>query len=236
MPNYDLKDDTQLCPTERKALKEIYDLAKGREWTDSEHWTSEYKTCCDWHGVMCDETDQVIELTLSNNALSGKLSESIGDLRALKVLDLSDNNIKVRRQLRSYVRASILLFSLTHYTFISPHQGSIPSEIGLLSSLTTVRLSHNSFVGSAPAELGTLERLELVQLHSNRILGSISLTLRSHLLEKSSFTADCGVPSFFEEPVECDKCTMCCKNLDFMLCYFLQSSNLSNFLLISLLL
>merc|ERR1712194_405574 len=60
VPNCDVKDDTQLCPTERKALKEIYDLAKGREWTDSEHWTSEYKTYCDWHGVMCDETDQVI--------------------------------------------------------------------------------------------------------------------------------------------------------------------------------
>jgi len=37
----------------------------------------------------------VIELNLSNNGLSGRLSESIGNLTFIEVLDLSDNDIKV---------------------------------------------------------------------------------------------------------------------------------------------
>ena len=36
------------------------------------------------------------KLNLTNNGLSGRLSESIGDLTFIKELDLSDNDIKVR--------------------------------------------------------------------------------------------------------------------------------------------
>jgi hypothetical protein len=113
MPSCDLKDNTQLCPIERKALKEVYDSAKGREWTDSENWTSEYVTCCDWKGVKCDASGKVEALNLANNGLSGRLSASVGDLHGLKVLDLSDNDIKVNNQLHSYDKfAPILHFHI----------------------------------------------------------------------------------------------------------------------------
>ena len=48
-------------------------------------------------------------------------------------------------------------------------QGSIPTEIGLLSNLTYLRLSYNAFTGTAPAGLGELAKLQLLQLQSNRI-------------------------------------------------------------------
>jgi len=35
---FDLKNDPILCPSERGALKKIYDSAKGREWTKSTNW------------------------------------------------------------------------------------------------------------------------------------------------------------------------------------------------------
>ena len=91
-----MKEDAKLCPSERRVLKEFYDLAKGREWTESENWTYEYINCCKWWGVTCDETGRVEALRLTDNGLSGKLSSSIKDLHALKVLDLSDNDIKVK--------------------------------------------------------------------------------------------------------------------------------------------
>jgi len=43
-------------------------------------------------------------------------------------------------------------------------KGSIPTEIGLLSELTYLRLSYNAFTGTAPRVLGKLTKLQLLQL------------------------------------------------------------------------
>ena len=91
----DLADDVTLCPIERTALSNFYDAAKGGEWTNGTKWNDDYASHCDWHGVQCDENEKVTELILANNGLSGRLSSSIGHLSVLKVLDLSDNDIKV---------------------------------------------------------------------------------------------------------------------------------------------
>jgi len=92
----DLADDTTLCPIERNALSDFYDKAKGQEWTDRTNWLDEHASYCDWKGVDCDkDRNHVIELNLRNNGLSGRLSESIGNLTFIEVLDLSDNDIKV---------------------------------------------------------------------------------------------------------------------------------------------
>ena len=94
---FDLANDTSLCPPERNALNDIYDSAKGAEWTDRTNWLGgdEYTSYCDWKGVTCNEKNRVTELNLANNGLSGRLSESIGNLTFIEVLDLSDNDIKV---------------------------------------------------------------------------------------------------------------------------------------------
>ena len=113
MSSCDLQDDSKLCRTERKALKEIYDLAKGQEWTDSENWTAEYISNCFWKGVKCDASGNVEVLNLTNNGVSGKLSASVGALHGLKVLDLSDNDIKVNNHLHNYDRfVPILCFHI----------------------------------------------------------------------------------------------------------------------------
>ena len=95
--SFDLRNDTSLCPTERKALKEFYHTAKGQEWTRSDNWIDEYISCCDWHGVICaDDTGKaVVGLNLASNGLSGRLRDEIQKLRNLSKLDLSDNDLKV---------------------------------------------------------------------------------------------------------------------------------------------
>ncbi len=93
---FDLVKDTTLCPIERNVLSDFYYSAKGGEWTNSTNWVDEYASYCNWKGVTCDDsTNHVIRLNLTNNGLSGRLGESIGNLTSIEVLDLSDNDIKV---------------------------------------------------------------------------------------------------------------------------------------------
>ena len=90
-----MKDDSRLCPVERRALKAFYHSAKGAEWTDAENWLSEYETACNWKGIKCNDNSTIIGLNLTHNSLSGKLNSSIAELRSLEILDLSDNDIQV---------------------------------------------------------------------------------------------------------------------------------------------
>ena len=51
--------------------------------------------------------------------------------------------------------------------------GSIPSDLGDLSSLSTLNLSENSLTGSIPSELGGLSSLETLNLSGNQLSGAI---------------------------------------------------------------
>lgn len=113
-----MKDDDELCPSERNALKSFFDQSKGGEWTDSStilienevKWLDEYESHCNWLGITCNSESHVIRLDLPNNGLSGRLSESLGDLKSLQAIDLSDNDIKAREL---YTRTLGIPFSLT---------------------------------------------------------------------------------------------------------------------------
>ena len=91
-----------------------------------------------------------------------------------------------------------------------PSQGSIPTQLGLLSHLVYLKLSYNSFVGVIPLELGNLETLELLHLQGNRMEGEIVLPDLEQLYEESSFITDCGSPAYYEMPIVCKGCTICC--------------------------
>ena len=46
--------------------------AKGKEWTNSSGWGEQFTSVCDWHGVICNDANQPVELDLKSNGLSGK--------------------------------------------------------------------------------------------------------------------------------------------------------------------
>jgi len=97
MSGFDLCDDPLSCPAEQNALKEFYDLAKGSEWTVNSNWTDPYIGHCKWYGVKCNDANRlVVQLLLPSNGLLGTLTSMIAQLRFLAILDLNNNNIKVR--------------------------------------------------------------------------------------------------------------------------------------------
>ena len=55
--------------------------------------------------------------------------------------------------------------------------GSIPAELGNVSSLTQLHLDHNELSGTMPAELGNLSSLQGLFLRFNQLSGSIPLEL-----------------------------------------------------------
>ena len=86
LPGFDLIDDTKYCPTERNALKEFYDSAKGTEWTENENWLDPHIGHCDWYGVKCNDANSTVILELQSNGLSGTLTPNISTLSSLVVL------------------------------------------------------------------------------------------------------------------------------------------------------
>jgi hypothetical protein len=62
-----------MCPSERTALYNFYQSAKGNEWTKDSKWGDQLALPCDWYGVTCND-GLVVELNLTNNGLSGTLN------------------------------------------------------------------------------------------------------------------------------------------------------------------
>ena len=91
-----------------------------------------------WEGVTIDATsNQVTELDLEDESLSGIIPAGLGQLRHLTLLDLSDN-------------------SLT---------GSIPEDLANLEDLDEIRLSGNSLTGCIPQGLKDIPTNDLSSLN-----------------------------------------------------------------------
>lgn len=106
----------------------------------------------------------------SNSGLAGTIPPpSLGSLRALRVLSLSQNGLHgaIPRELGSLTRLEQLDLSYNNLT------GSIPAEIGGLSSLTILDLSWNGLQGGIPPSIGQLWRLQKLDLSCNNISGRI---------------------------------------------------------------
>eukprot|EP00591_Stephanopyxis_turris_P017022 CAMPEP_0195535554 /NCGR_PEP_ID=MMETSP0794_2-20130614/44472_1 /TAXON_ID=515487 /ORGANISM="Stephanopyxis turris, Strain CCMP 815" /LENGTH=417 /DNA_ID=CAMNT_0040668723 /DNA_START=61 /DNA_END=1311 /DNA_ORIENTATION=- len=86
--------------------------------------------------------------------------------------------------------------------------GTIPPEVGHLSSLEFLALADNNIYGNVPEELGILTKLENLYLQHNNIVGQVPekvCTLRSQFTLKD-FMLDCeGSPPV----ISCDCCTKC---------------------------
>ena len=115
----------------------------------------------EWRGVTMVD-GRVVKLDLMLMGLTGAVPAVIGQLTALKQLDLIGN------WLTSLPAETGQLASLTRLDLDSNQLTSLPAEIGQLTSLKELSLRGNQLT-SLPAEIGQLTLLEKLRLSENQL-------------------------------------------------------------------
>ena len=125
--------DTLTTSTDRAALVALYNATSGASWTNNSNWLSD-NPIYTWRGVTVDGNGRVTRLSLPSNGLSGSLPVKVGwSSPSWPGWDLNGN-------------------SLT---------GTIPSELGSLTRLSSLYLNDNQLSGSLPSQLGLLMEAKL---------------------------------------------------------------------------
>ncbi|MED6192853.1 hypothetical protein PIB30_013953 [Stylosanthes scabra] len=111
----------------------------------------------------------ILEVNLSDNALTLSLPIEIGNLKAVTFLDLSKNMISgsIPRDVSGLQNLQILNFSQNKLA------GDIPDSLGSLMSLKDLDLSQNNLFGLIPRSLESLHYLESINLSHNNLEGEI---------------------------------------------------------------
>nr|XP_051195677.1 phytosulfokine receptor 1-like [Lolium perenne] len=101
--------------------------------------------CCAWPGVLCSGAS-VVGVVLPNRTLRGKVSASLTDLTALRVLNLSGN------ALRGALPAGILRLSFLEALDVSSNAlaGTLTSLSISLPAIRVFNVSYNAFSGALP--------------------------------------------------------------------------------------
>ncbi|KAJ4718182.1 Receptor-like protein kinase [Melia azedarach] len=141
----------------------------------------------------------LFHLEMGWNSFSGFIPNTLGNLRNLKLLSLSDNYLTSSNPELSFLSSltnsnNLEVLSLADnplggilprsignlsnslkriYIYNCNISGSIPHEIGKLINLTTLSLGNNELNGSIPASLGRLQKLQGLSLGFNKLQGPI---------------------------------------------------------------
>ena len=182
------------CPalSDRAVLVELYRATEGSRWTDNTNWLTD-APLAEWYGVEATEDETVTALHLTGNNLRGAIPWDIGQLEAVKWLDLDYNWLhgpissaltKLGRLERLALQSNLLDGTIPpalgqlrtlQYLNLSDNQltGPIPATLGSLTSLTDLWLEINSLDGPIPPELGNLSSLVHLFLAENQLEGTI---------------------------------------------------------------
>merc|ERR1711991_677741 len=118
--------------------------------------------------VMCVNND-ITNINLSNNQLSGQIPKEIGNLIQLTYLGLYNNQLsgQIPKEIGNLIQLTYLGLSNNQLS------GQIPKEIGNLIQLTDLGLYNNQLSGQIPKEIGNLIQLTYLDLFNNQLSGQI---------------------------------------------------------------
>ncbi|MDR3189088.1 MAG: hypothetical protein LBT94_07900 [Prevotellaceae bacterium] len=148
------------------ALAAIYRESGGNKWTRRWFLSQPYRQ---WAGVVTDGNGRVVGLNLSDNNLSGALSEEWQFLDKLQYCLLNNNQLTgaIPSGVNRLTALEILDLSNNSFTGAIPHMGA-------LAALRMLDLSENSFAASAiPAFLADLTQLEDLRLKDANLTGEL---------------------------------------------------------------
>ncbi|KAJ0013316.1 hypothetical protein Pint_21483 [Pistacia integerrima] len=111
----------------------------------------------------------LIKLDVGQNLLSGPLSPSVRNLRAIKYLDLGINLLSEQLPEELGMLSELVSLSIGPNNFSGP----VPPELGNLSKLEHLYMGTNSFSGPLPSELGHLMKLKTLNIDSSGMSGEI---------------------------------------------------------------
>mmetsp|Transcript_34133 Transcript_34133/g.82115 ORF Transcript_34133/g.82115 Transcript_34133/m.82115 type:complete len:610 (+) Transcript_34133:746-2575(+) len=139
------------------------------------------------------QTTLLETLILSNNALTGTLSNSLGDMHSLQDLVLTSNQIGgwipvllgrlsnlVQLEMGDNELVGTIRDSFTSFTNLRSFDfsfnnlsGSIPPRLFDLTSLAEISLNGNSLDGRLPENMGNAAGLEMLYLDANTLTGTV---------------------------------------------------------------
>ncbi|KAJ9182350.1 hypothetical protein P3X46_006354 [Hevea brasiliensis] len=158
-----------------------------RNSTSSDPKTDISSSPCQWIGIACDESGNVIYINVSFSGLRGTLqSFNFSSFPSLERLDLSHNFLHGSIPSRISNLSKLIYLDLAVNNF----SGNIPSEIGMLKSLVVLEigmltslnvlaLTNNSLTGPIPATVGNTKRLTWLYIANNKLSGFIPKELGS---------------------------------------------------------
>ncbi|KAL2538753.1 putative LRR receptor-like serine/threonine-protein kinase [Forsythia ovata] len=113
--------------------------------------------------------NDLLQLNLSHNSLSGNLPSEIENLNVIVDIDFSWNQFSGNIPSSIGKFQSLASLSFAHNRF----QGSIPPSLGNIINLQSLNLSFNNFSGLIPKSLEELRHLEHLDVSHNRLEGEI---------------------------------------------------------------
>jgi len=146
---------------DRPALVALYHATDGPNWKNSRNWLSDVPLD-KWRGVTTTLDGRVVEVSLSNNQLSGEIPGDLRSLAKLRVLSLGENRLTGAIPSELGELADLQVLDLGNEVVGHDENaltGTIPAELGNLVNLRSLNLSRNQLTGEIPAELGNLANL-----------------------------------------------------------------------------
>lgn len=134
-----VQQDKGEMPEEVGKLKELETELEGNN-AGALNW-SEEADYNKWTGVKF-EAGKLVELSLASKGLNGCIPAAIGQFTSLRVLDLSNNDLK----------ATLGLEDVTHPDGTKAYTPAIPVEFKNLKELKSFKLSGNNISGTFPSE------------------------------------------------------------------------------------
>lgn len=158
------------------------------------NWKSSSGDPCgeSWKGITC-EGSAVVSIGISGLGLNGTMGYLLSDLKSLRKLDMSDNNIHeiIPYQLPPNLTSLNLagnnlsgnlpysLSTMASLSYLNTSRNSLSLSIGDifadLAGLTTLDLSFNNFSGDLPSSFSSLSNLSLLYLQNNQLTGSLDV-------------------------------------------------------------